>query len=174
MFFKDLLNNFHSVTVMNRRVKVLSKACCDMMETGGSVLDVGCGDGTVALSILSHRPDLNIVGVDVFLRPKVAIPAIIYNGTKIPYDTKTFDYVMIVDVLHHTDNPVAVLSECLRVSKKGVIIKDHLLTGFAARQTLRFMDWVGNRGHDVRLPYNYLSEDGWKDVFEGAGCQLVR
>jgi len=81
---------------------------------------------------------------------------------------------MIVDVLHHTDNPVAVLSECLRVSKKGVIIKDHLLTGFAARQTLRFMDWVGNRGHDVRLPYNYLSEDGWKDVFEGAGCQLVR
>jgi hypothetical protein len=30
---------------------------------------------------------------------------------------------------------------------------------------LRLMDWVGNRGHDVRLPYNYLSKAEWNAVF---------
>jgi len=172
MFFKDLLNRLHSVTVMNRRISVLSKACCDLMETGGSVLDVGCGDGRVALSIQSQRPDLNIVGVDVLLRPKIAIPAIIYDGTSIPYGGKSFDYIIIIDVLHHTDDPVAVLSECLRVAKKGCIIKDHLLSGIGAGSTLRFMDWIGNRGHHVRLPYNYLSVKRWQDVFTRCGCKI--
>ena len=35
------------------------------------------------------------------------------------------------------------------------------------------MDWVGNRGHDVRLPYNYLSKAEWNAIFDsierGAG-----
>ena len=32
-------------------------------------------------------------------------------------------------------------------------------------RTLAFMDWVGNKGHDVRLPYNYLSKAEWTAVF---------
>ena len=28
------------------------------------------------------------------------------------------------------------------------------------------MDWVGNKGHDVRLPYNYLSKAEWNAVFD--------
>jgi hypothetical protein len=34
------------------------------------------------------------------------------------------------------------------------------------------MDWVGNRGHDVRLPYNYLNSAQWAAAFAQAG--LVR
>ena len=28
------------------------------------------------------------------------------------------------------------------------------------------MDWVGNRGHGVYLPYNYLSTEQWADAYE--------
>jgi hypothetical protein len=46
-----------------------------------------------------------------------------------------------------------------------VIIKDHLRDGLAAGPTLRFMDWVGNAAHGVRLPYNYLSHREWKAIW---------
>jgi SAM-dependent methyltransferase len=80
--------------------------------------------------------------------------------------------VTIVDVLHHTDDPAAVLAEASRVARQGVVIKDHLREGLLAGPTLRLMDWVGNRGHDVRLPYNYLDSGEWAAAFERAG--LVR
>lgn len=172
MIAKELLNDMHSVAVMRRRVRVLGQSLAGMFETGGTVLDVGCGDGSVATSVHAARPDLEFFGVDVFLRPEVAIPAKTYDGETIPFEDGAYDYAMIVDVLHHTDNPAAVLSECMRVSRKGVVIKDHLAHGFAARPTLRFMDWVGNRGHDVRLPYNYLSKEQWSEVFAKSNCRV--
>jgi SAM-dependent methyltransferase len=173
MSFKGVLNNVHSVAVMGRRVERLSRALSVVFESGGSVLDVGCGDGSVAFAVQSLRADLSFSGVDVFLRPKIVIPAAVYNGKTIPYEDGAFDYVMIVDVLHHTDDPAALLTECLRVAKYGAVVKDHILSGFAASVTLRFMDWVGNRGHDVRLPYNYLDQKGWQDVFDAAGGTVV-
>lgn len=40
-----------------------------------------------------------------------------------------------------------------------------------AHGTLRFMDWVGNKGHDVRLPYNYLSRQEWEAMFGHVGLR---
>ncbi|SEO23857.1 Methyltransferase domain-containing protein [Pseudorhodobacter antarcticus] len=170
---KNILNKVHSSAVMKRRVRVLAQALAEMFDSAGTVLDVGCGDGTVALSIEKLKPALEFSGVDVFLRPTVAIPAIVYDGKRIPYEDEAFDYAMIVDVLHHTDDPAAVLAECMRVTRKGVVIKDHLAEGFAARPILRFMDWVGNRGHNVRLPYNYLDKEEWRRVFKQIGSQEI-
>jgi SAM-dependent methyltransferase len=120
------------------------------------------------------KPELHFSGIDVFLRPSVAIPAKVYDGVTIPYEDNAFDWVTIVDVLHHTDDPAAVLAECARVSRLGVVIKDHFREGLLADQTLRFMDWVGNRGHDVRLPYNYLSHAEWNAVFTRIGVKALR
>jgi hypothetical protein len=72
---------------------------------------------------------------------------------------------MVIDVLHHTDDPEAVLAEIARVAAR-VIIKDHLRDGVAAGATLRLMDWVGNAAHGVRLPYNYLPLRSWKAIWE--------
>jgi hypothetical protein len=35
------------------------------------------------------------------------------------------------------------------------------------------MDWVGNRGHNVVLPYNYLSRDDWRKAFSSAELSMV-
>ena len=77
-------------------------------------------------------------------------------------------------MLHHTDDPGAVLAECARVARRGVVIKDHLREGWLAGPTLRLMDWVGNRGHDVRLPYNYLSRQEWNAIFARLGLAPLR
>jgi SAM-dependent methyltransferase len=170
---KKTLNSVHSKAVFNRRIRVLAEHIADHLGTG-SVLDVGCGDGTLARSVMEMKSDLEFSGIDVFLRPSVAIPATTYDGVTIPLEDNSVDWVTIVDVLHHTDDPAVVLAECARVSRKGIVIKDHLRDGVLANQTLRFMDWVGNRGHDVRLPYNYLSAHEWKQTFDRLGLLMTR
>lgn len=166
---KALLNSLHDRAIFGRRVRVLSQRLAAAIPEGGSVLDLGCGDGQVAVAIMALRPDLDIAGVDVLVRPKTHIPVTQYDGLTLPFADNSFDYITIVDVLHHTDDPAAVLREAVRVARKGVVIKDHLREGLLAGPTLRVMDWVGNRGHDVRLPYNYLTSRQWHAVFDAAG-----
>lgn len=120
------------------------------------------------------NPKLEFKGIDVFLRPSVAIPAKAYNGKTIPNDDNSVDWITVCDVLHHTDDPIAILRECARVARHGVVVKDHLRKGLFAESTLRIMDWVGNRGHGVRLPYNYLSENEWNLAFAQANLETRR
>jgi SAM-dependent methyltransferase len=170
--FKPVLNAVHGAAVFNRRVRVLATHLAGAIPSRGTVLDVGCGDGTVALELMRLRPDLHAEGVDVMARPKVHIPARVYDGETLPFASGGFDYVTIVDVLHHTDDPVVVLREAARVARRGVVVKDHLSEGLFAGPTLRFMDWVGNRGHDVVLPYNYLSREEWQAAFAESGLRI--
>jgi 2-polyprenyl-3-methyl-5-hydroxy-6-metoxy-1,4-benzoquinol methylase len=170
---KALLNAVHHRAVHNRRVHVLAHHLAQVIPDGGRVLDVGCGDGLISREIMNQRPDLEIEGVDVMLRPVTHIPATTFDGSVLPFADDSFDYVMIVDVLHHTTDPVVVLTESRRVARKGVVIKDHLRQGFGAGATLRVMDWVGNHGHDVVLPYNYLTRAEWDAAFQRAGLRVA-
>ncbi|MBS1186366.1 MAG: SAM-dependent methyltransferase [Burkholderiaceae bacterium] len=165
----------HRSLVMNRRVRRLSSLIAEIIPMGAStLLDVGAGSGEMALAVSRFRPELAVSGVDVFVRPKTFIPVAEYDGTRLPFDDDSIDVVMTVDVLHHCDDPVAVLRECARVASKWVVIKDHVCDSAYDRVMLRFMDWVGNRAHGVVLPYNYLSSSGWDAAFEQAGLRSVQ
>ena len=105
----------------NRRIWVLSRALAKAIPSRGRVLDVGCGDGQLAMALMRLRPDLKVEGVDVVARPKTLLPVVQYDGHSLPFEDKSFDYVTIVDVLHHTDDPTVVLSEAARVARNGVV-----------------------------------------------------
>ena len=162
---KSLLNAAHNSVVFGRRVRVIARHLAGAIPSRGRVLDLGSGDGSIAAALMRLRPDLKIQGVDVMLRPMLKIPITLYDGTTLPFADHSFDYVTIVDVLHHTADPAAVLREAARVARLAVIVKDPLLEGVLAGPTLRFMDWVGNRGHDVVLPYTYLDRTQWQNAF---------
>lgn len=147
----------HRKIVMDRRVRQISKNISDLIpEDVVSVLDVGAGTGEMAHAIQSFRPKLSFSGVDVYIRPKTFIPVVKYDGSVLPFDDNSYDVIIVVDVLHHCKDPVSVLKECTRVSRRWVIIKDHVSDSFLDSKILKFMDWVGNRAHGVVLPYNYL------------------
>ncbi|MEQ1768381.1 MAG: methyltransferase domain-containing protein [Devosia sp.] len=170
---KSFMLSGHNSPLVRRRAHVLSRHLAKTIPDGGSVLDLGCGDGQIAFSLMKLRPDLAVEGVDIVPRAKTLVPVKQYDGVTLPYSDKSFDYVTIVDVLHHTVDPVPVLREACRVARKGVVIKDHLREGFLAQQVLEAMDWVGNFGDGVPMPCNYLSRAEWQAVFSSSGLDLV-
>jgi ubiquinone/menaquinone biosynthesis C-methylase UbiE len=112
---------------------------------------------------------LKVQGIDVLPRGKTYIPVLPFDGISIPYPNKSFDFALLVDVLHHTDDPRLLLREADRVARRGVIIKDHVTSGVFSWYTLRFMDWVGNARYSVRLPYNYWTQAQWHEAVSRLG-----
>ena len=149
----NLLGNIHEHYVFHRRIRVLAQYIAELIPQNARLLDVGCGDGQIDLLLSRLRPDLGIEGIDVLVRPVTHIPVTAFDGQSIPFADRSFDVVMFIDVLHHTDNPSTLLAEARRVARQVVILKDHCRDGFLAGPTLRFMDWVGNARHGVVLPY---------------------
>lgn len=167
-----LVNQIHENMVYGRRANVLANSIRRLIPLGARVLDVGCGDGLISKLIVSGRPDLEIEGVDVLLRPTSHIPVRQYDGEHLPYSDNSFDVVTFTDVLHHTDDPSSIIAEANRVAGRALIIKDHTRNGLLAGPTLHFMDWVGNARHGVAIPANYWPRQKWHDEFARLGLSV--
>ena len=163
----------HDAYVHKRRVSALRDHVAQLIPEKASVLDVGCGDGLLSHWIIGKRPDVKITGVDVLVRSQTHIPIQFFDGEVIPYDDASFDVVMFIDVLHHTNDPMKLLNEAVRVARKAVLIKDHACEGVLDRVTLQLMDYVGNAYHGVALPYNYWSRREWLEAFAGLGLTIA-
>ena len=161
----NIVGQIHEKFIFSRRTRVLANHIGRLIPQNANVLDVGCGDGTIDKYIKEFRSDIQIMGIDVMLRPESKIPVKQFDGERIPYADNSFETVIFVDVLHHTEDPQVMLKEACRVAKDSIILKDHTRNGFAANFTLRLMDWVGNAHHNVDLPYNYWSEEQWRTSF---------
>lgn len=167
------IRTVHRHVVFSRRVEVLAETIANLLPQGSRVLDVGAGSGEIAAAILAQRPDLSIEGCDVYVRPDTHIPVREFDGRTLPFEDRSLDYAILVDVLHHTDDPSELLREVSRVAG-AIIIKDHYRNGLLAGPRLRFMDWVGNAPHGVRLPYNYLSRGEWQRLWAKLGLKVRR
>jgi SAM-dependent methyltransferase len=170
MRFSDLV---HENLVVGRRARVLSQHLANLIPKDSRVLDVGCGDGLIPHLLMEMRSDLSFQGIDVLIRPGTKIPVEVFDGQHIPHENDSFDAVMLIDVLHHAENPLKLLEEVFRVSCNVVLIKDHILEGFLAEPTLRFMDRVGNLRHDVALRYDYWPRERWDKAFESFGVRVT-
>jgi SAM-dependent methyltransferase len=168
----SLLKRAHGRAVFGRRVHVLAKSLAARIPPGTSVLDVGCGDGTIATLIQARVPGTILLGVETVPRPDCKIECTTFDGRNLPHPSASFDVCMFVDVLHHTLEPEALLSEARRVSRRFLLIKDHVSENWLDFKTLQLMDWVGNRPHGVVLPYNYKSRRQWDAYFSDAGFKV--
>ncbi len=89
-----------------------------------SLLDVGCGTGSLALALSSAgltvlAADLNIPGLERIARERRGrLLAILANAEQIPAIDSTFDAAIALDVLEHADDR-RVLGEIARVLKPG-------------------------------------------------------
>ena len=145
----NIVERVHDAYGGARRMRALCDHVVEMIPPKATLLDVGCGDGLLAERIEALRSDVTVHGVDVLVRPGARVPVQQYDGSSIPHPDNSFDAVLFADVLHHCDEPLAVLAEAVRVARWGVLVKDHTLHGPLSWRLLRFMDDVGNARYGV-------------------------
>src|SRR2546430_5323202 len=140
---KKLAFEHHYKSITLPREQRLLRSLSKHLGRVDSLLDVGCGDGSIAKKLGETAGATREAGVDVVLRPQRVIDVQHYDWLSLPFPDRSFDAVTIVDVLHHCTEPETVLRETLRVASKMLVIKDHFAFGAVSRKVLHLMDIAG-------------------------------
>ncbi|MFA5797277.1 MAG: class I SAM-dependent methyltransferase [Candidatus Woesearchaeota archaeon] len=89
----------------------------------GNLLDLGCGAGALCERIASTYPHkFQITGADFIkknFKAKTKFIATDLNRSPLPFKNKSFDVIMLVEVIEHVRSPAQLLDEIHRILKKG-------------------------------------------------------
>jgi SAM-dependent methyltransferase len=131
------------------------------------VIDVGSGDGYLGAVLQTFRPGTRVTGVETHVRKltKPGMEPVVYDGMHLPFADRSFDVAILSNVLHHADDQAALFAETCRVTRRRVIIKDHLARHFLDRWKLALLDIAGNRRFGADTQGEYLSRTQWREMF---------
>ena len=156
------------------RWKYLVSRLSPYLNDVNKVLDLGASCGRLANELSKKHPKIDFVGVDTHVQPKTFIPIKEYDGKKLPFPDNSFDCVIIIDVLHHDENPEIILKEAKRVSKKYILVKDHFWNNKLDFLLLKYADYFGNKPYGVKLPYNFFKISDWNNIIRKVNLKITK
>jgi ubiquinone/menaquinone biosynthesis C-methylase UbiE len=98
---------------------------CEHISRGDTVLDVGCETGHLC-KYLADMYGATATGIDVHDARTLPIDFSVFDGRSIPFDDNAVDHVVLSFVLHHCNDPMALMKECRRVARRSVIAFEDL------------------------------------------------
>jgi len=92
-------------------------------KAGSSILDLGCGFGAYGSALIDDGR--KCVGCDVnleYLRAADKRLPVVNVDTSLPFRDRSFDSVMIFEVIEHVANVEGILAEAFRIARKNVLV----------------------------------------------------
>lgn len=148
-----------------QRAKIIAQTYKKWNLKNKKVLDVGCGNGVVSKS-LKEILQIDITGTDIIdYRKENILFKLIENKNKLPFEDKSFDFVMLNDILHHSDNIEQILLEAGRISSDILVFEDQ------ESILLKILDVGLNYLYckNMPIPFNFKTEEEWCNLFEEFG-----
>lgn len=143
--------------------------CKSFIGLQEQILDIGSGMGSVARCLKQRGHDITTVDVKA-THVYRADAAILYDGKKLPFVDQQFDVALLLTVLHHCNEPDAILHEAARVAQRVIVIED-IYTNRWQRCLTQAMDSLLNwefAGH----PHNNRTDAEWRVCFAKQGFLL--
>jgi len=168
-FYLNLVNPFYSKGNATRE-KAIAEGLRKYLKGNEKILDVGCGNGEVAYN-LKRMKKVKIVGIDPQKSTNL-IPFVMAKGEHLPFQTDYFECTLLIDVLHHTNDPRDVLKEASKVAKR-IIIKDVFYNSKLQRLLLEIAETMFSGPSYMPLPYNYLRLEEWEKIFQSLKLRII-
>ncbi len=134
LYRAQLRGNFFERVFHNNRIATLMRLITEELKVapGARALDVGCNTGPLLIPL--RRQGYDVVGVDIspddvhqaerYLRehdlPDDRLS--VADGTCLPFRDRSFDIVLLIDILEHTDHPEGIVAEVRRVLIPGGLV----------------------------------------------------
>jgi methionine biosynthesis protein MetW len=147
--------------VLSRWQKHRADIILEMIGSGSSVMDLGCGDGAV-LKYLREKGGIEGVGVDISDKvlaqaKEIGITAIKKDITDLNGldDLPEVDYILGLEIIEHMPNPEEFIFRIKEKSKNGMIFSFPNSGYYAHRLRLLFgrfpAQWVSHPGEHLRF-----------------------
>ena len=147
------------------------------LRPGARVLDLGAGEGYVGDAV-AETLGVGVTAVDVVRYGGGRRRVDLYDGRTLPYETGTFGLTLVAFVLHHADDPVAILREAVRVTNGPVLILETVWRAGWQKGWLQGTDRLLNRlrsgaamGEET---LDIRSDPEWRRLFERERLTLLR
>jgi SAM-dependent methyltransferase len=123
-------NVFERIFHSNRIATLLRLVTQELgLPDHAQMLDVGCNTGPMLIPL--RRKGYDVVGIDISVDDvqqaerylaRSCLPAnrlSVADGTRLPFRDRSFDAILLVDILEHTDTPERIVSETARLLRPG-------------------------------------------------------
>ncbi|MFH1286780.1 MAG: class I SAM-dependent methyltransferase [Candidatus Magasanikbacteria bacterium] len=152
------------------------------------ILDVGCGTGSTVIDfkkMYGRRADVigvDVVGIQIDLAKEkikkhgVWAEVSLYNGSKLPFESNSFDAIYTSDVLGHVEDVQVWLHELYRVLKSGGVLAMFSESKLGKHAFLRnyLMKKGVNTDPHAEFHISLYSKTTLKEFLEQAGFSVKR
>jgi SAM-dependent methyltransferase len=140
---------------------------------GPRLLDLGAGEGWVTAALVRHG--FAACGADVGPFARVAVPYVVYDGTRLPFRDAAFETTLLLLTLHHCETPERVLDEAIRVTRTRLVVSESVVRSRLDRCWLDLLDGRFNRlrhGGLMPVPLGFRRAEEWEQLFASRGLAL--
>ena len=152
--------------------KKMCQDCQSFIRKGSKILDLGCGCGIVGKTFQDFF-QAEIIGVDVKDYRILPLPFQIYDGFHVPFPDGSFDVVLINYVLHHSEDPIALLKEAKSATRDKIIIFEDLSEGFLSKLICKIHGSSFDKFFGNPAKTSFKTESEWEKIFKELGLNAI-
>ncbi|MGD0771958.1 MAG: class I SAM-dependent methyltransferase [Candidatus Solibacter sp.] len=162
-----------SARVERARAEFNFRSIQALVPRGCKVLDVGAWSCYLG-ELLRDQMGCEVLSLDVVNANKTGMPFRVFDGKALPVESRSFDVVLLLYVLHHAADDRPLLAEASRVLRDGgcLLIGEDSVDGVWNRTlTVGFHVWLW-LATGMAWDGKFRATDRWRARFHAAGFEI--